>query len=51
LQTAGSPLSIIRKPFQLSVLEKAIREALQRAMRDDGGHVLQFTRRAASKRE
>jgi hypothetical protein len=36
----------LRKPFQLSALEKSIREALERAAaRDDGERVLQFARR------
>jgi two-component system NtrC family sensor kinase len=51
VQTMSSRTPIIRKPFQLTVLEKSIREALQSAVRDEGDRVLQFTRRGASKRE
>jgi CheY-like chemotaxis protein len=52
VQTADSHVSILRKPFQLPQLDKAIREALQRAGRDNNGdRVLQFARRNASKRE
>jgi hypothetical protein len=43
----------LRKPFQLSALDKSIREALERgATRDDGERVLQFARwRGTSGRE
>jgi hypothetical protein len=52
VQTTDSHVSILRKPFQLPQLDKAIREALQRAGRDNNGdRVLQFARRNASKRE
>jgi DNA-binding NtrC family response regulator len=45
VQTAQSRFSILRKPFQLSALEKSIREALERgATREDGERVLQFAR-------
>src|SRR4029077_19671877 len=44
-QTAQSRFSILRKPFQLSALEKSIREALERgAAREEGDRVLQFAR-------
>ena len=53
VQTAESQFPILRKPFQLPALDKAIREALERgAARDDGDRVLQFPRsRGAVKRE
>jgi CheY-like chemotaxis protein len=53
VQSAGSRFAILRKPFQLPALDKAIREALERGRRDDGGdRVLQFSRaRGANKRE
>jgi PAS domain S-box-containing protein len=53
VQTAASRFAILRKPFQLPALEKAIREALERGgRRDDGDRVLQFSRaRGAAKRE
>jgi len=45
VQTAQNRFAILRKPFQLSVLEKSIREALERgATRDDGERVLQIAR-------
>jgi len=45
VQTAQVRFAILRKPFQLSALEKSIREALERrATRDDGDRVLQFAR-------
>jgi PAS domain S-box-containing protein len=45
VQTAQSRFSILRKPFQLSALEKSIREALERgAAREEGERVLQFSR-------
>jgi len=45
VQTAQNRFTILRKPFQLSALEKSIREALERgAARDDGERVLQFAR-------
>ena len=45
VQTAQSRFSILRKPFQLSALEKSIREALERgAAREEGERVLQFAR-------
>ena len=45
VQTAASRFRILRKPFQLSALEKSIREALDHAGgRDDGDRVLQFSR-------
>jgi len=49
VQTARVP--ILRKPFQLPLLEKAIREALQQAnVADSGDRVVQFTRPVGSKR-
>jgi two-component system NtrC family sensor kinase len=53
VQAAHARFTTLRKPFQLSALEKALREALERgATRDDGDRVLQFPRgRAAAKRE
>jgi PAS domain S-box-containing protein len=53
VQTAASRFRILRKPFQLSALEKSIREALEHAGgRDDGDRVLQFSRgRGTVKRE
>jgi PAS domain S-box-containing protein len=52
-QTARSQVAILRKPFQLTALEKSIREALERrASRQTGERVLQFARwRGASGRE
>jgi DNA-binding NtrC family response regulator len=45
VQTAQNRFAILRKPFQLSALDKSIREALERgATRDDGERVLQFAR-------
>jgi PAS domain S-box-containing protein len=45
VQTAQVRFAILRKPFQLSALEKSIREALERrATRDDVDRVLQFAR-------
>jgi PAS domain S-box-containing protein len=45
VHTAQSRYAILRKPFQLSALEKSIREALERgATREDGERVLQFAR-------
>jgi DNA-binding NtrC family response regulator len=45
VQTAASQFRILRKPFQLSALEKSIREALEHAGgRDDDSRVLQFSR-------
>ena len=45
VQTAQVRFAILRKPFQLSALEKSIREALERrATRDDGDRVQQFAR-------
>jgi PAS domain S-box-containing protein len=45
VQTAQARFAILRKPFQLSALEKSIREALERAAARDGGErVLQFAR-------
>jgi len=45
VQTAQNRFAILRKPFQLSALEKSIREALERgATRDDGERVLQIAR-------
>ena len=45
VHTAQARFTILRKPFQLSALEKSIREALERrATRDDGDRVLQFAR-------
>jgi len=45
VHTAQARFTILRKPFQLSALEKAIREALERgAAREDGERVLQFSR-------
>jgi DNA-binding NtrC family response regulator len=53
VQTAQSQLTILRKPFQLTALEKSIREALERgAARPTGERVLQFARwRGTSGRE
>jgi PAS domain S-box-containing protein len=53
VQTAQNRFAILRKPFQLSALDKSIREALERgATRDDGERVLQFARwRGTSGRE
>jgi PAS domain S-box-containing protein len=53
VQTAASRFAILRKPFQLPALDKAIREALERGgRRDDGDRVLQFSRaRGTTKRE
>jgi CheY-like chemotaxis protein len=45
VQTAQNRFAILRKPFQLSALEKSIREGLERgATRDDGERVLQLAR-------
>jgi hypothetical protein len=50
VQTACVP--ILRKPFQLPILENSIREALQPAnAADSEDRVLQFTRHVGSKRE
>ena len=52
VQSAQARFSILRKPFQLSALEKAIREALERrAPRDDGERVLQLSRWRTSGKE
>jgi DNA-binding NtrC family response regulator len=53
VHTAQSRYAILRKPFQLSALEKSIREALERgATREDGERVLQLARwRGTSGRE
>jgi DNA-binding NtrC family response regulator len=53
VQTAQNRFAILRKPFQLSALDKSIREAFERgATRDDGERVLQFARwRGTSGRE
>ena len=52
VQTAESQFPILRKPFQLPALDKAIREALERGARDDGDRVLQFPRvRGAARRD
>jgi PAS domain S-box-containing protein len=54
VQTAESQFPILRKPFQLPALDKAIREALERgAAHGDGDRVLQFprARSAAARRE
>jgi PAS domain S-box-containing protein len=53
VQTAESQFPILRKPFQLPALDKAIREALERGRaREEGDRVLQFPRvRGAAKRE
>ena len=49
VRTARVP--ILRKPFQLPILEKSIREALQHSkVADSGDRVVQFTRRAGSNR-
>jgi len=46
VHTAASQFRILRKPFQLAALEKAIREALEHArVRDTGDRVLQFPSR------
>jgi PAS domain S-box-containing protein len=45
VQSAQSRFAILRKPFQLPVLEKSVREALERgAAREGGDRVLQFAR-------
>ena len=49
VQTAASPLPILRKPFQLSALEKSIREALDHAGQDNDDCVIQFPRASASR--
>ena len=53
VQTAESQFAILRKPFQLPALEKAIREALEQgAARERGDGVLQFPRsRSAANRD
>ena len=53
VQSAQSKFAILRKPFQLPVLEKSVREALERgAARDGGDRVLQFSRwRGSTARE
>ncbi|MGA7489074.1 MAG: MASE1 domain-containing protein [Xanthobacteraceae bacterium] len=53
VQTVGSQFVILRKPFQLAALEKAMREALERgAARENADRVLQFARwRGTSGRE
>jgi PAS domain S-box-containing protein len=53
MQTARSPFQILRKPFQLSALEKSIREALEHAAgRENRGRILQFSRvRATSQQQ
>jgi PAS domain S-box-containing protein len=53
VQAAHARFTVLRKPFQLAALEKALREALERGgARDDGDRVLQFPRgRATAKRE
>ena len=54
VQTAESQFPILRKPFQLPALEKAIREALERggAAREEGDRVVQFPRvRGAVRRD
>jgi hypothetical protein len=49
VQTARVP--ILRKPFQLPILEKSIREALAQAnMADSGDQVVQFTTGASESR-
>jgi PAS domain S-box-containing protein len=52
VHTAQARFPILRKPFQLSALDKAIREAFERgAAREDGERVLQFARWRTSGRE
>ena len=53
VQSAQSQFAILRKPFQLPLLEKSVREALERgAARDGGDRVLQFSRwRGSNARE
>jgi PAS domain S-box-containing protein len=52
VQAAQARYPILRKPFQLPTLEKSIREALERAPRDNGERVLQLARwRSTSGRE
>ncbi len=52
VQTAASQFAVLRKPFQLPALEKAIREALERGGRQDSGdRVLQFSRWRGARRE
>jgi PAS domain S-box-containing protein len=53
VQTAEAQFAILRKPFQLTALEKSVREALERgAARESADRVLKFARwRGASVRE
>jgi PAS domain S-box-containing protein len=53
VQTAESHFAILRKPFQLTALEKSVREALERGTaRESADRVLKFARwRGASARE
>jgi PAS domain S-box-containing protein len=52
VQAAQARYPILRKPFQLPTLEKSIREALERAPRDNGERVLKLARwRSTSGRE
>ena len=52
VQSAQSQFAILRKPFQLPVLEKSVREALERGAARDGDRVLQFSRwRGSTARE
>ncbi len=45
VHTAQARFAILRKPFQLSALEKSIREALERGTaHEDGERVLKFAR-------
>jgi PAS domain S-box-containing protein len=51
VQAAEARFVILRKPFQLPLLEKAIREALERiAAPDDGGRVLPFPQERGNSR-
>jgi PAS domain S-box-containing protein len=52
VQTAGSHVPILRKPFQLPILDKSIREALQSVTTRNGrDRVVRFVPRGAGKRE
>jgi PAS domain S-box-containing protein len=49
VQTAGSQFAILRKPFQLAALEKAIREALERGGGGEHrGRIVPFSRARAT---
>jgi DNA-binding NtrC family response regulator len=45
VQAAESRFVVLRKPFQLPMLEKAVRDAIERnASRHEGGSVVPFSR-------